>query len=88
MFVRLPDVLNMINIYYLTTGGLLQTADHIQGRTFTTAGGSQKTDQLAIRDFEGEIVNSNDFFSNLLIAAGEDFCQVLQYYFHTESLPS
>ena len=60
---------------------LLQTADERKRRAFATARGSEKTDQLAIGDLEGEIVHRNDVFP-FLSARRKFFGYVLKYYFH------
>ena len=71
----------------LAAGGLLKTTDHVQGGGFTATGGSQQADELAIGDLEGKVIDGNDLLACLFVSAGENLCQILQYYFHTNSLP-
>ena len=71
----------------LTAGGLLQAADHVQGRTLAAAGGAQQADQLAVGDLNVEVVDRHNLFAGLLVTAGEDLGQVLQYNFHKHILP-
>ena len=65
----------------LSARRLLQTADERKRRAFATARRSEKTDQLAIGNLEGEIVHRNDVFP-FLSARGKFFGYVLKYYFH------
>ena len=63
-------------------GGSLQTAEQIQRSGFAAAGGTQKTDQFAIGDFKGEIIDGDHILPDIFITAGEFFGQILQYNFH------
>ena len=67
----------------LAAGRLQQTTDQVQGSALAAAGGSQKADQLAVRDFKVEVIDGNHFAAVLFVPAGEFLCQVPQYYFHS-----
>ena len=68
-----------------TRRGLLQTADHVQRGRFPAAGRAEQADKFPVGDSEGKVIYRDDFFARFFIAAGEDFRQVLQYYFHIAS---
>ena len=65
----------------LAAGRHFQAADQIQRSGFAAAGGSEKADQLAVRDLEIEIVHRDDDLA-LLVAAREFLGQMLEYDLH------
>ena len=65
--------------------GLEQTADQIQCCGFAAAGRTEKTDQLAVWDFLGEIGHGDDIVFLLFAAVREGFGNVIKYNFHCDS---
>lgn len=66
----------------LAGGGLQKTADQIERGGFAAARGAEQADQLAVRDFEGEVVDCGDFLRAGFGVAGKLLRQVIQYDFH------
>ena len=62
--------------------GLFETADQVQTGRFSASRSPEKPDQLSVRDFKGEIVDSNHVLP-LFVSAGELFGQILKDNFHS-----
>ena len=63
-------------------GGFEKSADEVERGAFSASGGTEKPDQLAVRDGEIEIVHSDHIGLDLFVPVGEFFRQILQYNFH------
>ena len=72
----------------LSAGGLLQSADEVQGGALSAAGGAKQADELAVGNFKGEVIHSNHFTGGLPAGAVKGFCKMLKLNIHRRiSLP-
>ena len=70
----------------LAAGRCLEPADHVKGRALPAARGAQKTDELPIRDLQGEVRYGGHLAPGFFVSVGEFLGQILKG--HVHGIPS